>query len=304
MRLLPLPLLLACATACDGGRTVPAPGTPGATRSDGGTTRADASTSPDAAVLVAPPMGLALDVSATAWGRGSAVSDPLTVIVSLANGAGSAPAPLTPALFTLTTDRGLVISPSEVLEAPSPCRAGLAVAAGASISCGLAFDVPGSNTPLRVDYVSGERRAGAAVEACSATRPLGLCATGQGCDRGTCEAPCAPGVYCLGDTECRDGTCVGPCSATNPRGYCASGACRSGQCDSACRGFVVNVDCATCIQAQCSNANPNCASAQGCFDCAREADTCTCAEQAACQDCPGFDTFATCLIDNCPSCLR
>jgi hypothetical protein len=304
MRLVPLPLLLVCATACDGGRTVPAPGTPGSTRSDGGAPRVDASTSLDAAVVVAPPMGLALDVAASVWGRGGGASNPLTVIVTLANGTGATPASLAPAQFTLTTDRGLVISASEVLEAPSPCRSGLAVAAGASVSCGLAFDVPASDVPRRVDYVSGERRADAAVEACSATRPLGLCTAGQGCDRGACEPPCAPGVYCLGDTECRDGACVGACSATNPRGFCESGACRNGQCDASCHGFVVNVECATCIQASCMAANPNCDGAQACFDCAREADTCTCAEQSVCQACPGFDVFATCLIDNCPSCLR
>lgn len=139
--------LVACASpqnfvlATDGGTTEPV-------QVDGGQKPHDS--------FEAPPGKLAIRVNKARRGKYNNEPTALELSITLANGAGSAPVPLNPVLFTVKTRGGLLFhgepisGKSWVME--ESCNVNSDLSANSSHACGIAFSLEGSAEPIEVTY--------------------------------------------------------------------------------------------------------------------------------------------------------
>lgn len=120
--------------------------------------------------------------------------------ITLANVAETTPLPAAFTWYTLTTASLLVYPVSPLSAGLSPSCGNFAIAAGGHTSCRIAFDIPATEVPVRVEYATAT---GLHVAADITTVAPLSCA--------------APGLRCDSGSDC----CTGVCQATPTRRTCS-----------------------------------------------------------------------------------
>lgn len=135
---------------------------------DDGGTAADVPADPDTQTVDTPadPSGVALVVEDAVEQGSLAGHEPqdgrrfVVVSVRLENGAEAAPLPVAFSHFTLASDNGLLYLASDrSASTDAPCAADILVAAGASHSCQVAFELPLGEKPTAIHFDAGDGRA-------------------------------------------------------------------------------------------------------------------------------------------------
>jgi hypothetical protein len=291
-------LILLTALGCDEGRRAPGPGG-GGTPADGGGVRQDAG-------FAAPPMGLAVTITAAFWGGvGGDGLRALTFGVVLANGAGAPPASLAPASFQLETSGGAAVTGRDAF-GEGRCTAAIAVAPGAALGCVVEFGLLPGDLPSLLRYTADTRTTSGPIPSCEASRPDGLCGPDDYCERGRCQPLCG-GAMCQAGTACLNDFCVTLCSPSAPDGVCPQGGgCRNGSCDPSCRSLNPSAaGCSECIGTLSCMQLGGCSDAGDCVSCVVQRDECSCSATSACAGCESsVASLFGCIQAGCPMCVR
>jgi hypothetical protein len=145
------------------------------------------------------PGGLALRVDQARRAYNGSSWSYLEIALTLANGSGAPAASINPALFQVQTSAGLLIAATlgsvSWVEADN-CDPSVSVAAGASFSCSLVFDLKDGNTPTALVYRTAQEIAGVgedrrSAQAAFSIEPCMMCeqvCTYLDVDRANCGA--------------------------------------------------------------------------------------------------------------------
>jgi hypothetical protein len=174
----------------------------------------------DGGVVAEPPLGaghgeIALRVDGARRASRAGTVGNLHIALMLANGSGSAPASLNPALFSVKGSDGLYVTAGFDRAAwveGEACNPAASVAADASASCTLTFALKDTAIPLELFYQTAGKMAGLGNDQRSATAAIALepcTACGADCtyldrDSAHCGACDAALEYGYGDDNARD----------------------------------------------------------------------------------------------------
>lgn len=258
--------------------------------------------------LSAPAGQLALRVDKARQHVTGKRGDALEISLTLANGAGGAPAPLNPLLFQARTQDGLLHASTgaegQWLDG-TPCDPTVQVGAGASATCTIAIDLKGSASPSELRYATpgvltgtGDARSASAAIAVEACVTCGTSCTYLDRDGDNCGAcgnafPASDvtlqgggnvtiGLVYVGGAILCDPAFKGPTGG--PLTYCASGVDTFGRKGPLCTDLQRDpMNCGACGRpvdgGTCTAGVPSCNAGQslcgdGCVDLATDTANC------------------------------